>query len=80
MNYKNVCIEAVVNLLPDEIVTTDAIEERLAPVYDRLRLPPGRLELMTGIRERRLWPKGILPGSVKRHWSKAAWTRRRSAR
>lgn len=64
MNYKNVCIEAVVNLLPEEIVTTDAIEERLAPVYDRLRLPPGRLELMTGIRERRLWPKGILPGSV----------------
>jgi len=64
MLYKNVCIETVVNLLPDEIVTTDEIEARLAPVYDRLRLPPGRLELMTGIRERRLWPKGILPGSI----------------
>ncbi len=33
----------------------------LEPLYRRLRLAPGRLELMTGIRERRLWPRGMLP-------------------
>lgn len=31
------------------------IEEQLAPAYERLHLPTGRLELMTGIRERRFW-------------------------
>lgn len=64
MRYENVCVEAVVNLLPEEIITTDEIERRLAPVYERLRLPPGRLELMTGIRERRLWPRGSRPGQI----------------
>ena len=42
----------------------DEIEERLTPVYDRLHLPAGRLELMTGIRERRFFDPGTLPGTV----------------
>ncbi|MDO4570383.1 MAG: 3-oxoacyl-ACP synthase III [Planctomycetia bacterium] len=62
MRYENVCIEGTVCLLPGEVVTTDEIEKRLEPIYTRLRLPPGRLELMTGIRERRLWERGIKPG------------------
>lgn len=60
--YKNVCLEAFGYTLPDEIVSSDEIEHRLRPLYERLRLPPGRLELMTGIRERRFWPPGTLPG------------------
>lgn len=64
MRYKNVCLEALAYTLPDEIVTSDEIERRLAPVYERLRLPEGRLELMTGIRERRFWPAGTLPGQI----------------
>jgi 3-oxoacyl-[acyl-carrier-protein] synthase-3 len=61
MQYRHVCIESFGYTLPDEIVTSDEIEERLTPLYDRLRLPRGRLELMTGIRERRFWPPGELP-------------------
>ena len=57
-------IGAVVARRPAEVVTTDEIERRLAPVYDRLRLPAGRLELMTGIRERRFFPPGTLPGQI----------------
>lgn len=64
MRYENVCMEAVTNLLPEEIITTDEIEQRLAGVYERLRLPFGRLELMTGIQARRLWPRGVLPGEI----------------
>ena len=56
MKYQNVCLEAVGYTLPDEIVTSDELERRLEPLYTRLRLPEGRLELMTGIRERRFWP------------------------
>jgi len=61
MRYHNVCIEAFGYTLPDEVVTTEEIERRLAPLYERLRLPEGRLELITGIRERRFWPPGTLP-------------------
>ncbi|HWA99987.1 MAG TPA: 3-oxoacyl-ACP synthase III [Pirellulales bacterium] len=61
MRYTNVCIEAIGCTLPEEIVTSDAIETALEPLYSRLRLPAGRLELMTGIRARRFWPPGTLP-------------------
>ncbi len=61
MKYQNVCIEALGYTLPDEIVTSDELEARLEPLYRRLRLPQGRLELMTGIRQRRVWPAGTLP-------------------
>ncbi|MEY3172181.1 MAG: 3-oxoacyl-[acyl-carrier-protein] synthase 3 protein 1 [Planctomycetota bacterium] len=64
MKYHHVCIEAVAHILPPNIITSAEIEARLAPVYERLRLPPGRLELMTGIRERRWWDPGTLPGTV----------------
>lgn len=61
MRYEHVCLEAFGYTLPEEIVTSAEIEARLAPLYERLRLPEGRLELMTGIRERRFWPRGTLP-------------------
>ena len=61
MRYQHVCLEAIAYTLPDEIVTSAEIEARLEPLYTRLRLPEGRLELMTGIRERRFWPPGMLP-------------------
>jgi enoyl-[acyl-carrier protein] reductase I len=41
-----------------------SIEERLRPLYERLKLPFGRLELMTGIRERRMWPDGTQPSDA----------------
>lgn len=64
MRYQNVCLESICYALPDEIVTSAELEARLGPLYERLRLPEGRLELMTGIRERRFWPAGMLPGDV----------------
>ena len=61
MKYQNVCLESFGYTLPEEIVTSKQIESWLKPLYDRLRLSPGRLEMMTGIRERRFWPRGELP-------------------
>lgn len=63
VRYDNVCLEAFGYDLPDEIVTTDELERRLEPLYRRLRLPTGRLELMTGIRERRFF-SGDMPPSA----------------
>ncbi|MCE5269217.1 MAG: 3-oxoacyl-ACP synthase III [Planctomycetaceae bacterium] len=64
MRYQNVCVEAIAHTLPEEIVTSSEIEARLQPLYERLRLPEGRLELMSGIRERRFWPRGMLPSQA----------------
>lgn len=61
MKYDNVCIETFGHTLPEEIVTSSELEARLEPLYSRLRLPAGRLELMTGIRERRFWAPGTRP-------------------
>jgi acyl-CoA:acyl-CoA alkyltransferase len=58
MKFEHVCIESLAVALPDEVWTSAQIEERLRPLYERLKLPVGRLELMTGIRERRMWPEG----------------------
>ena len=57
-------VEGVGHVLPPRVVTSAQIEDRLAPVYDRLKLPYGRLELMTGIRERRFWEPGTLPSQA----------------
>jgi 3-oxoacyl-[acyl-carrier-protein] synthase III len=59
-SFKNVCIESVGYSLPEEIWTSDRIESILEPLYTRLKLPTGRLELMTGIKERRFWPHPII--------------------
>jgi 3-oxoacyl-[acyl-carrier-protein] synthase III len=64
MRYRHVSIAAVCHTLPPEVVTSAEIEVRLRPVYERLGLPEGRLELMTGIRERRFFPRGTRPGQV----------------
>src|SRR5437762_5408971 len=61
MRYHHVCIESLGYAIPDEVITSDEIERRLEPLYSRLKLPEGRLELMSGIRERRLWPRSMRP-------------------
>lgn len=64
MHFENVCIESIAVALPPEAWSSADIEERLRPLYERLRLPFGRLELMSGIRERRFWPPGTRPSDA----------------
>jgi|SRR5271157_3902599 len=72
MRFANVCLESIAVALPDEVWTSSQIEERLRPLYERLRLPFGRLELMTGIRERRMWPSGTRPSDASAAAGRAA--------
>jgi 3-oxoacyl-[acyl-carrier-protein] synthase-3 len=64
MHYHRVCLESFGYTLPDEVLTTAELERQLAPLYERLRLPEGRLELMTGIRERRFFAPGTRPSTI----------------
>jgi 3-oxoacyl-[acyl-carrier-protein] synthase-3 len=64
MQYKKVCVESFGYELPGNIVTSLSLEERLAPIYDKFNLSYGRLEMMTGIRERRFWDDDITPSQA----------------
>lgn len=61
MIFNNVSLHDFGYQLPPKVVTSDDIEERLSPLYKKLKLPQGRLELMSGIRERRFWEGGTRP-------------------
>lgn len=64
MRFSNVVIESMGSALAPDCWTSQEIEEKLGTLYDRLKLPRGRLELMTGIRERRFWTEGTLPSTA----------------
>jgi len=64
MRFRHACIESLAVALPEEKYTSADIELRLRALYERLKLPEGRLELMTGIRERRMWPAGTRPSDA----------------
>lgn len=55
MQYKRVFLDAIGYELAPVVVTSAELESRLAPTYDKLRLPRGQLETLTGIYERRWW-------------------------
>ena len=61
MRYSRVFIDAIGYELAPVVVTSGELEERLAPLYDALRIPVGQLEAMTGIAERRWWEAGDRP-------------------
>jgi 3-oxoacyl-[acyl-carrier-protein] synthase-3 len=64
MIFKDVYIAGLACELPPNVVTSAELEERLKPLYERLKLPHGRLELMTGIKERRFWDQGMTPSKI----------------
>ena len=64
MRFENVCIEGLGYHLPDNRITSADLEKRLSPLYKKLKFPQGRLELMSGIQERRFWDKGVFPSEV----------------
>lgn len=71
MRFENVCIESLAAVFPEDRWSSQDIEERLRPLYERLKLPFGRLELMTGIRERRFWAPGTRPSQASAAAGKA---------
>lgn len=60
----NVVIEAIAYELAPHRVTSREIEAQIAPTLGRLKLPPGQLEGLTGIRERRFWDADVMPSDV----------------
>ena len=40
MKYNRVHMESMGYVLPPQVVTTKELEERIAPMYEKLRIPP----------------------------------------
>ncbi|HTL66415.1 MAG TPA: 3-oxoacyl-ACP synthase III [Lacunisphaera sp.] len=75
MKFAHACIESLAAVPAPEVWTSATIEARLQPLYERLKLPEGRLELMTGIRERRMWAPGTLPSDASAQAGRAVLAR-----
>jgi acyl-CoA:acyl-CoA alkyltransferase len=58
MKYTQVYVDAIGYELAPIVVTSTEIEQRLAPLYEKLKISAGQLESWTGISERRWWPTG----------------------
>lgn len=58
MKFSRVKMESIGYELPPVVVTSDDLENRLAPMYEALHISHGQLEALTGISERRWWEEG----------------------
>ncbi|MEZ4742099.1 MAG: 3-oxoacyl-ACP synthase III [Bdellovibrionota bacterium] len=56
MRYNKVFINSIGYELPNLVVTTRELEERISIVLKKLGIPVGYIEDVTGIKERRWWP------------------------
>ena len=58
MRYSRVRIDSFGYELPPNVISSEDLENRLEPLYRKLRLQKGQLEALTGIHERRFWDPG----------------------
>ena len=80
MRFRHVRLESFAHDLAPREVASAELEERLAPLYARLGLSVGRLELMSGIRTRRFYPAGTRPSTIAAAAGERALARSRLAR
>jgi 3-oxoacyl-[acyl-carrier-protein] synthase-3 len=64
MKFQHVRLHSFAYEEPSHFITSDEMEAKLAPLYERAKLPAGRLELQTGIKRRGFWPNGTRPSSI----------------
>lgn len=62
--YSDVTITGLAHVDAPHVVTSAELEEAMAPTLARLRISPGLLEKLSGIRERRVWDPGTMPSEV----------------
>ena len=59
-----VVIEAVAYELAPHIISSLSLEEEFSANLEKLGIPLGSLEMLTGIKERRFWDLGTAPSTV----------------
>lgn len=64
MKFNNIALKALEYVLPSQIVTSRQIESEISTTMQRLKLPAGLLESLSGIKERRIWPVQTRPSEA----------------
>lgn len=64
MKFKQLRLHSFAYEEPQSFLTSDEMEQKLSVLYERAKLPFGRLELQTGIKRRGLWPRGTRPSTI----------------
>lgn len=57
MNLSKIGLSAIDVFEPTTFLSSDELEKELSVVYDRLKLPYGRIEMQTGIKSRGIFPE-----------------------
>jgi len=60
----NIAIESIAYELPIHRIASSWIEEQISDTMNRLGIPQGQLEALTGIKERLFWDPGVKPSEV----------------
>lgn len=69
MKFDNLRLHSFGYEEPEFFMSSDEMEEQMSSLYERAKLPFGRLELQTGIKRRGYWANGTRPSTIA---SKAA--------
>jgi len=64
MQYKNVVIEGLSYIEAPQVITSQWLEEQISETMNRVGIPGGQLERLTGIKSRRFWDPEVLPSDV----------------
>jgi len=63
-SFRHVCIESYALHLPPYEVTSREIEDRLAALYEKLNVPFGTLERLSGVKARRFFDEDATPSQI----------------
>jgi len=64
VRFEDVGIAGVAHVEPPVEVSSEALEDRLAPAYERAGLVQGRLRMMSGVEARRFWETPVRPSAI----------------
>jgi 3-oxoacyl-[acyl-carrier-protein] synthase-3 len=62
--FNHVRVESFGLHFPTTLLSSAEIEERIAPAYERLKIPAGTLERVSGVSTRGMWSTDVTPSSV----------------
>ena len=62
--YANIAISALAHVDADVVVSSSELESQIEPTMQRLEMPLGLLEGLTGIKNRRFWSRGMEPSDA----------------
>ena len=75
MKFQNVSIKSLAHIDAPHRITSNTLEDLLAPTFKRLKMRPGILEGVAGIKARRFWDEGVRPSQVAAEAGALALTR-----